>query len=91
MGVWSIAPPLLTLALDRGQWSASRTGRFTPGKEFLVPFGQEARWAPESVWMLWSQDSNRLQAGWPGFNSQQHKIFLKDIAISILLPHHSEQ
>jgi hypothetical protein len=27
----------LTSALDGGEWSVSRTGRFTPGKEPLVP------------------------------------------------------
>jgi hypothetical protein len=27
----------LTSALDGGEWSASRSGRFTPGKEPLVP------------------------------------------------------
>jgi hypothetical protein len=27
----------LTLALDVGEWSASRSGRFAPGKEPLVP------------------------------------------------------
>jgi hypothetical protein len=26
-----MAPPLLTSALDEGEWSASRPGRFTPG------------------------------------------------------------
>jgi hypothetical protein len=31
---WSggIAPPFLTTALDGGEWSASRPGRFTPGE-----------------------------------------------------------
>jgi hypothetical protein len=27
-----IAPPFSTLALDGGEWSASRPGRFTPGE-----------------------------------------------------------
>jgi len=40
----------LTSALDGVKWSASRTGRFTPGKEILVPTGKEAGWTPESVW-----------------------------------------
>jgi hypothetical protein len=39
------APPFLTRALDEGEWSASRPSRFTPGKEPLVPIGQEAGWA----------------------------------------------
>jgi hypothetical protein len=29
----------LNSALDGGEWSASRPGRFTPGKERLVPIG----------------------------------------------------
>jgi hypothetical protein len=32
MGVWGVAPPFLTSALDEGDWSASRTCRFTPGE-----------------------------------------------------------
>jgi hypothetical protein len=33
-----------------GEWSASRPGRdLLPGKGPLVPIGQEAGWAPESV------------------------------------------
>ena len=32
-----------------GGWSTPRSGRFTPGKD-PVPFGQEAGWAPGSVW-----------------------------------------
>jgi hypothetical protein len=30
---------LLTSALDGGEWSASRPGRSTPGKEAPVPIG----------------------------------------------------
>jgi len=40
----------LTSAVDGGQWSASRTGRFTYGKEPPVPIAQEAGWGPEPVW-----------------------------------------
>jgi len=29
----------LTLAVDGGEWSASRSSRFNPGKEPLVPIG----------------------------------------------------
>jgi hypothetical protein len=29
----------LTSALDGGEWSAPRPGRFTPGKEYTVPIG----------------------------------------------------
>jgi hypothetical protein len=31
-GNGGIAPPFLTSVLDGGEWSASRLGRFTPGK-----------------------------------------------------------
>jgi hypothetical protein len=40
-----IGPPFLTLALDEG-----------PGKEPPVPIRQEAGWAPEPVWTLWSKE-----------------------------------
>jgi hypothetical protein len=39
----------LTLALDGGEWSASCSPRFTPGKRPLVSIEQEAGWAPEPV------------------------------------------
>jgi hypothetical protein len=39
------------LALDEGEWSASRPGRaLPPGKGSPVPIVQEAGWAPEPVW-----------------------------------------
>jgi hypothetical protein len=39
---------LLTLALDGGEWSASRPGHaLPPGKGPPVPIEQEAEWAPE--------------------------------------------
>jgi hypothetical protein len=34
-GVEVLPPPFLTSALDEGEWSASRPGRFTPGERFL--------------------------------------------------------
>jgi hypothetical protein len=38
-------------ALERGEWSESRPGRaLAPGRGPPVPIGQEAGWAPESVW-----------------------------------------
>ena len=40
----------MTTALEGGEWSASRPGRFfTPGKE-PVPIVKEAGWAPGPVW-----------------------------------------
>jgi hypothetical protein len=39
-----------TLAVDGGEWSASRPGRaLPPGKGPPVPIVQEAGWAPEPV------------------------------------------
>jgi hypothetical protein len=35
MGNRGIAPPFMTSALDKGEWSASRPGRFTPGERAL--------------------------------------------------------
>jgi hypothetical protein len=41
----------LTLALDRGEWSASRPSRaLPPGSRPPIPIGQEAGWAPEPIW-----------------------------------------
>jgi hypothetical protein len=39
----------VTSALERGGLSASRPGRFTPGKD-PVPIVQEAGWTPGPVW-----------------------------------------
>jgi hypothetical protein len=54
--VWErgdIAPPFLTSALDGGQRSASRPGRFTsweidPGTHWIGDW-----WAPEPTWLQW--------------------------------------
>jgi hypothetical protein len=54
-GIVGIASPFLTSQLDVSKDSASRLCRFTPGKNVPVPIGQEAGWAPELVWMLWTQ------------------------------------
>jgi hypothetical protein len=41
----------LTLALDRGEWSALHPGSaLPPGKEPPVPIGQDSGWAPDPVW-----------------------------------------
>jgi hypothetical protein len=45
-----IAQLFLNLGTRRGEWSASRPGRFTPGKD-PVPIVQEAGWASEPVWI----------------------------------------
>jgi hypothetical protein len=33
------------------------------GKESPVPIGQEAEWAPEPVWTLWSREKSFAPAG----------------------------
>jgi len=40
----------MTAALEGGEWSAARPGRFTLGKD-PVPIVQEAGWAPGPVWI----------------------------------------
>jgi hypothetical protein len=51
-----IAPPFLTWALDGGERSASRAGRFTTEeRKTQIQIGQEAGWAPEPVWTLWKR------------------------------------
>jgi len=40
----------LVSALDGGEMLAYRPGRFTLGKETLVPIVQVAGWTPEAVW-----------------------------------------
>jgi hypothetical protein len=62
-GSGNIAPPFLTSALDGGEDSASRLGRFTPGKRTPLPTGYEAEWAPEPVWTLWSTEKSLALAG----------------------------
>ena len=41
--------PSLTSAVDVGEWSTPRPGRFTPGED-TVPIVQEAGRAPWPVW-----------------------------------------
>jgi hypothetical protein len=57
MGSGGLAPLFLTSALDGCEWSASRPGRFTTGKELAVPNRYKARWAPKLVWTLWRRDN----------------------------------
>jgi hypothetical protein len=44
-----------TSALFRGEWTVLGPGRFAPWKDGAVTIGQEAGWAPEPVWTLWSR------------------------------------
>jgi hypothetical protein len=54
--VWGSAgtAPLLTSALDEGEWSASYPGGFTPGEKApgTIWIGV---WDPEPVWTLWRE------------------------------------
>jgi hypothetical protein len=53
----------LTSALDGGEWSASRPGRaLAPEKGSPVPIGQEAGWAPETVWTQKLDDKSLASA-----------------------------
>jgi hypothetical protein len=45
MGIRGIAPPFLTSALDGGEWSASRPGRFTVGE--IASQSRSGRWGEE--------------------------------------------
>jgi hypothetical protein len=57
MGSGGIVPQFLTLALDGGEWSVSRPGRFTPGER-----APNAHWVrdwvgSEPVWTLRSREN----------------------------------
>jgi hypothetical protein len=60
-----IAPTIfLTLALEGGDWSASRPGRaLPPRKELPVPSAQEAGWAPEPVWTQRLEEKSSASVG----------------------------
>jgi hypothetical protein len=54
----------LTLALDGGEWSASRPGHaLPPRKEPPVPNEQEAGWAPELVWTQGLEEKSSASVG----------------------------
>jgi hypothetical protein len=50
VGERSYSAIILDLGTGWGEWSASRPGRLSSGKEPPVPIEQEAVWAPEPVW-----------------------------------------
>jgi hypothetical protein len=61
--VWrsgGVVPPFLASALDRGEWSAWGSSRFTPGE--TAP-GKGDGWTPALVWMLWSREISLASAG----------------------------
>jgi len=51
LGSGGISPRIFNLGT---RWSASRSGRFTPGKDPSVPIG----WVLESMWTLWQREKN---------------------------------
>jgi len=53
----------LTLTLDESEWSASRPGRFTQGKEPPVSIAEEAGCSPEPVWTRWRGEKIPAPAG----------------------------
>jgi len=40
------------------EWSTSRPGRFTLGKNPPIPIKCESEWAPKPVWMVWGADKS---------------------------------
>jgi hypothetical protein len=48
-----------TLALDGGEWSATRPGRALPP----VPIVQEAGWTPEPIWTMRLEEKSFAPAG----------------------------
>jgi hypothetical protein len=53
----------LTSALDGGEWSISRNGRFAPGDRIPLPITQEAGWTLYPVWTLWSIENSVIPTG----------------------------
>jgi hypothetical protein len=54
----------ITLVLDIGLWSASRSGRFISwGNSPSKSTEQETGWAPEPVWMFWDREKSLARAG----------------------------
>jgi hypothetical protein len=53
-----------TLALDRGEWSASSPGRaLPPGEGPPVPIRQQTGWAPELAWIQRVEEKSFSSAG----------------------------
>jgi hypothetical protein len=73
---------LVTSALDRGDWSASRLGHFTPRKRTPVPTTYETWWAPEPVWTFWRRYSFQPLSGFETRTAQQWPRECNDYATS---------
>jgi hypothetical protein len=67
------------MALDEGEWSASRPGRaLAPGKGLPVSIVQKAWWAPEPVWtQRLEEKSVRLYRGSNSMLHTSNKYILK--------------
>jgi hypothetical protein len=65
----------LTSALLGGEWSASRPGRFIPGKELPVPIVQEVGWTPGPVWTTWRSNNS-----WPYRDSNLNLSVVQPVA-----------
>jgi len=50
------------MAVNKGKWLASRSGRFTRCKNVPVPTQQEAVCTPEPVWTLWKKIKKKTLA-----------------------------
>jgi hypothetical protein len=72
--------PFLTLALDGGDWFASRPGCFTLGTEW------EAGWAPDLVWTLWRRE-NLVPPGNRTAATQPITHLYTDWGLSALIPY----
>jgi hypothetical protein len=57
-GSGGTAPPFLTLALDGGEWSASRPCRFTFFKIVHSVHWKESGWDSELVWTPWRREKS---------------------------------
>jgi hypothetical protein len=49
---------LFTWALDEGEWSASRPGRFILWEKLPALIAKEAGWAPEPLWTAWKGENS---------------------------------
>jgi hypothetical protein len=54
MWEWKYSSTFLNLDIHYTEASGQlyAPANLTPAKEPAIPFGQEAKWAPEAVWML---------------------------------------
>jgi hypothetical protein len=56
MGHGYVDPHFLNLALAGNEWSASRPGRFAPGKTFFIT--HRNGWTTEPVWTTWRSENS---------------------------------